>query len=70
MNKYLLKMFPRTEALSIKPEDIEAYKNAVISEMNKRGASDAQIRLVKDGAIKYAIKTKRKPEDLAWAIMQ
>lgn len=49
---------------------IAEYKKEVIKIMKKKGASDVQIRLVRDGSVKCAIINKRKPEDLAWAIMQ
>lgn len=49
---------------------IAEYKKEVIKVMKEKGASDMQIRLVRDGSVRYAIINKRKPEDLAWAIMQ
>ncbi len=70
MNKYLLSIISKPDMSNINMADIEAYKIAVINEMIKCGASSAQLNLVKEGAIKYAIINKRKPEDLAWAIMQ
>ncbi len=46
------------------------YKNLLITEMEKMGASPHEISLVKDATIRNAINRKRKPEDVAWAILQ
>ena len=48
----------------------DIYKLEVVSEMKKIGASKEEIALLKDETIMNAIKNKRNPSDVAWAIMQ
>lgn len=54
---------------SISPE-IDSYRKALQNELIKLGASEQEINLIKDATIRNAIRRKRKPEDVAWALMQ
>ncbi len=49
---------------------IEEYRNLLIQEMYKLGANKQELELIKDATIRNAIKRNRKPEDVAWAILQ
>ncbi|MFG6377340.1 MAG: hypothetical protein K1W19_03320 [Lachnospiraceae bacterium] len=50
--------------------ELENYRLAIQEEMIKMGASKQELDLIKDATIRNAIKRKRKPEDVAWAILQ
>lgn len=50
--------------------EINEYRSLLIDEMLKIGATEDDVILIKDATIRNAIKRKRKPEDVAWAILQ
>lgn len=52
------------------PEQISSYRNLVIAEMEKMGATTHEIALLQPETILNSIRNKRKPEDVAWAILQ
>lgn len=54
---------------SISPE-IDSYRKALQEEMIKLGGSEQDFKLIKDITIKNALKRKRKPGDVAWALLQ
>lgn len=58
------------ENADITPEDIASFRELVIIELDKMGASDNDKNLLHDAAIYNAIKRNRLPEDVAWAILQ
>lgn len=49
---------------------INEYRNLLQQEMIRLGATEQELRLIKDATIRNAIKRNRKPEDVAWAILQ
>lgn len=52
-------------------DEFEAYKSAVHAEMKRLGATDAEIKAwATDKVIATAIKNKREPECIAWALVQ
>ncbi len=55
---------------SASPEEILKYRAMVILEMEKMGASPQEIQLLRTETILNSIRNKRKPEDVAWAILQ
>ena len=46
------------------------YRILLVEEMKKMNASQSDISRIKDATIKNAIKRNRKPEDVAWALLQ
>lgn len=54
----------------IDKDRIENYKERLILEMKKQGASSKDLKLIKDATIRNAIKYERNPEDVAWALLQ
>lgn len=46
------------------------YYDSLVEQLRKQGATEEDINLISDEMIKNAIKNNRKPEDLAWAILQ
>ena len=50
--------------------DVASYRNLVIIEMEKLGASESDKHLLNDATIRNSIRNKRKPEDVAWALIQ
>ncbi len=55
---------------STSPEEILQYRTMVILEMKKMGATDQEIKLLRNETIINSIRNKRSPEDVAWAILQ
>lgn len=49
---------------------IASYRKAVQCEMVKLGANEQDFYLIKDATIRNALKRNRKPEDVAWALLQ
>lgn len=68
MNKYFSNQLLSTP--NIAPEEVVAYRELVITEMEKLGASESEKALLHDATIKNSIRKKRLPEDVAWAILQ
>mgnify|MGYP001068212169 CR=1 FL=1 len=46
------------------------YRLLLIDEMLKLGASELELQMIKDATIRNAIRRNRKPEDVAWALLQ
>lgn len=69
MKKYFLSRI-HTMDTTTSPEEISQYRTKVITEMEKMGATDREIKLLHTETIINSIKNKRKPEDVAWAILQ
>lgn len=51
-------------------KDIDSYKVRLIEEMKKMGADENDLALVHDSTICNSLRKKRKPEDVAWALLQ
>ena len=51
-------------------KEFEEYKTRVIAELKCLGANEDEIALATDEIIQTGMKNKRKPEDLAWALIQ
>lgn len=56
--------------LDIELDVIGVYKNQLILEMEKLGVTKNELPIIPDATIRNAIKRNRKPEDVAWAILQ
>ena len=69
MYKYFL-LKNRPIETSVSPEQISLYRDRVIDEMKKMGATNHEIELLKRETILNSIRNKRDPEDVAWAILQ
>lgn len=70
MKRYFLRQMSTHVMCDIRQEEIESYRSLLIIAMKKIGANDSDIKLVHDATIKNSIRNKRKPEDVAWAILQ
>lgn len=53
-----------------KSPEIDSYRKALQNEMIKLGANEQELNLIKDATIRNALKKNRKPEDVAWALLQ
>jgi len=51
-------------------EFIKAYHSTLKNEMFKLGANDQDLNRIKDATIRNALKRNRRPEDVAWALLQ
>lgn len=54
----------------IKQSEIDSFRKETIIELKKLGATEDELDLLHDATIKNSIRSKRSPEDVAWAIMQ
>lgn len=70
MYKYFERLSDVMLPVEISEEEIVLYRNKVLSQMKLMGASKNEMALVQDAAIRNAIRNNRKPEDVAWAILQ
>ena len=68
MKKYFLST--NTSAPNISPERIDAYRTSVVHEMRKMGATNQEVSLLCQETILNSLQRNRKPEDVAWAILQ
>lgn len=68
MKKYFLSS--NISTLNISPEKIDAYRTAVVHEMRKMGATNQKESLLCQETILNSLQRNRKPEDVAWAILQ
>jgi len=48
---------------------IASYREKLINEMKKMGASEKELLLIHDATIKNSIINKREPRNVAWAIL-
>ncbi len=68
MKKYFLSRNISTPNIS--PEKIDAYRTLVVREMQKMGATNQEISLLCQETIINSLQKNRKPEDVAWAVLQ
>ncbi len=57
-------------APDISEKDLTDFKELLIKEMLRLGATDDEISLIHNAILINAILNNRKPEDVAWAILQ
>lgn len=55
---------------STSSEKISEYRHLIIEEMIKMGATNQEISLLQTATIINSIRNNRKPEDVAWALLQ
>lgn len=70
MYKYFINLEQKSVAKTIPPERIAEYREALLLEMERMGATNEDISLICDVMIRNSIINERKPEDVAWAILQ
>lgn len=70
MKQYFLKRLNQLQDCSISQAEIDAYRLLVIEAMKKSGASEHEIGLIHDATIRNSIRRNRRPEEVAWAILQ
>lgn len=70
MKKYFMELVKNMPKKSIPPEKIERYRDMLISELEKQGASESDLELISEEMIINAINNNRKVDDIAWAILQ
>lgn len=70
MKKYFMELVKHMPKKSIPPEKIERYRDMLISELEKQGASESDLKLISEEMIVNAINNNRKVDDIAWAILQ
>ena len=69
MKKYFMQR-NASIASSITQDQIDAYRTTVVIEMEKMGATNQEISLLRTETVPNSIRNPRKPEDVAWAILQ
>lgn len=70
MKKWFMKQNNQMVFPDVSPSQIDDYKDSLITEMEKIGASEQEIGLINDNLVLNSIKNGRQPEDVAWAILQ
>lgn len=70
MKRYNLAKISKTLTIQIPNTEYNSYREILIQEMVKLGANKNELALICDATIQNAIRNKRKPEDVAWAILQ
>ena len=70
MKKFFAEKLTACMTKSICQDEISNYRSLLITEMKKIGATDDDISLIHDATIRNSIRQQRKPEDVAWAILQ
>jgi hypothetical protein len=54
----------------LQDKEYQNYYDLLIEELKKNGATDSDLNLINEDMVKNAMKNKRTPADLAWAILQ
>ena len=70
MKKFFARQMAVCVSRNISPEEIARYRSLLIVEMEKMGATQNEISLIHDATIRNSIRNDRKPEEVAWAILQ
>ena len=70
MKKFFARQMSVCISKNICQDEIARYRSLLIIEMKKMGATQDEISLIHDATIKNSIRNNRKPEDVAWAILQ
>lgn len=70
MKKYSMELAQGMSKKGVAQEKIEEYRDMLIIELKKLGASGSELELVSEEMIINAINNGRKAVDIAWAILQ
>lgn len=70
MKKYSMELAQGMSKKGVAQEKIEEYRDMLIIELKKLGASGSELELVSEKMIVNAINNGRKAVDIAWAILQ
>ena len=70
VKKYFAMRMASTTSIQITAVQIASYRESLMNEMRKMGASEQELSLVHDATIRNSIINKREPMDVAWAILQ
>ena len=70
VNKFFKKQLTVLVSKSISQDEIVRYRSLLVCEMRKMGATENEISLVHNATIRNSIRNNRKPEEVAWAILQ
>ena len=70
MKKFFIRQMSICSSDTIGQDEIIRYRSLLIVEMKKMGATEDEINLIHDATIRNSIRNKRKPEEVAWAILQ
>ncbi len=70
MKKFFTRQLSICVPKNICQDEIVRYRSLLIVEMKKMGATQDEINLIHDTTIRNSIRNNRKPEDVAWAILQ
>ena len=70
MKKFFAAQMTACASKTICQDDIAQYRSLLVNEMKKMGATQDELCLIHDATIRNSIRNNRKPEDVAWAILQ
>lgn len=54
----------------ITKDQTQQYRNELEQQMLVQGATLEEVGLIKDATVRNSIRANRKPEDVAWALLQ
>lgn len=70
LKKYFAMRMASVSKVEITAVQIASYRERLVSEMIKMGASEQELSLIHETTIMNSIINKREPRDVAWAILQ
>lgn len=70
LKKYFAMRMASVSAVQVTAIQIASYRERLICEMKKMGASEQELSLIHETTIMNSIINKREPRDVAWAILQ
>lgn len=70
MKKFFARQMSVCVAKTICQDEIIRYRSLLVIEMKKMGATENEVNLIHDATIRNSIRNNRKPEEVAWAILQ
>ena len=70
MKKYFLNRIKKPSMLDVPVSVFEAYRENLLCELQKMGATESELNLVCEDLILNSIISESRPEDVAWAILQ
>ena len=70
MKKYFRELAATIDRESITADEISRFRAKTVDEMMAMGASEQELALLQDAAIRNSIRKNATPKDLAWAMLQ
>ncbi len=66
----MMMIMEKNVAVNITEIQMQQYRCELEQQMLLQGATEKEISMIKDATIRNSIRASRKPEDVAWALLQ